>query len=81
MFSRFKNVYLKQSFSDSHLYLEALSCHKKSKNGIIKGIVFFLRRLCFILEDFKIKSSEFMAYLVARGHSAEFDKVSFIPRH
>ena len=38
------------------------------------------------MEDFKLKSSEFMAYLVAKGRSAklvkfEFHKVSSIPRH
>ena len=38
------------------------------------------------MEYFKIKSSDYMAYLVARGHSAklvksEFDKLSSIPRH
>ena len=38
------------------------------------------------MEDFKIKSLEYMTYLVARGYSAklvksEFDKVSSILRH
>ena len=76
-------VYSKST--ESHLYLEASSCHKKSsKNGIIKGVALRLRRICSTMEDFKIKS-EYMAYFVARGHSAklvksEFDKVSFTPR-
>ena len=73
--------------TDSHFYLEASSCHKKSsKNGIIKGAALRLRRICSTMEDFKIKSPEYMAYLVARGHSAklvksEFDKVSSISRN
>ena len=73
--------------TDSHLYLEASYCHKKSsKNGIIKGVALHLCRTFSTMEDFKIKSSEPMAYLVARGNSAklvksEFDKVSSIPRH
>ena len=42
--------------------------------------------MCSTMEGFKIKSSELIAYLVPRGHSAklvksEFDKVSSIPRH
>ena len=72
--------------TESHLYLEVSSCHKKSsKNGIIKGVALRLCRICSTIEDFKIKS-EYMAYFVARGHSAklvksEFDKVSFTPRY
>ena len=77
-------VYSKST--ESHLYLEASSCHKKSsKNGIIKGVALRLCRICSTIEDFKIKS-EYMAYFVARGHSAklvksEFDKVSSAPRY
>ena len=49
--------------TDSHLYLEAQSCHKKSsKISIMKGVAFRLRRICSTTEDFKIKSSEYMAY-------------------
>ena len=38
------------------------------------------------MEDFNIKSSEYIAYLVARGYSAklvksEFDKMSSVPKH
>ena len=38
------------------------------------------------MEDFKIQSSEYMAYLVARGYStkllkSEFDKMSSMPRN
>ena len=38
------------------------------------------------MEDFNIKSSEYIAYLVARGYPAklvksEFDKMSSIPKH
>ena len=73
--------------TESHLWMEASSCHKKSsKNDIIKGAAFCLLRISSTMENFKMKSSEYMAYLVARGHSAklaksEFDRVSPIPRH
>ena len=74
--------------TDSHLYLEASSCHKKSsKNGIIKGVALRLRRICSPMKGFQTKSPEYiMAYLVARRHSAElvkseFSEVSSIPRY
>ena len=73
--------------TDSNLYLEASSCHKKSsKNGIIKDVALRLRRICSTMQGFKKKSSEYMAYLVAKGNSAklvkpEFDKVSSIAIH
>ena len=68
--------------TDCHLYLEASSCHKKSsKNGIIKYVALRLRRICSTIKDFKIKPSEYIGYLVVRGHSpklvkSEFGKVS-----
>ena len=73
--------------TDSHLYLEASSCHEKSfKNDIIKGVALHLHRICSTKEDYKMKLSEYKGYLVARVHFAklvksEFDKVSLIPRH
>ena len=40
--------------TDSHLYLEASSCHKKSsKNGIIKDIALHLCRICSTMENLK----------------------------
>ena len=46
-------VYIKPT--DSHLYLEAPSCHKKSsKNDIIKGLALCLRKKLSTVEDFKI---------------------------
>ena len=49
--------------TDSHLYLEGSSCHKKSsKNGIIKGVDLLLCRICSPKEYFKLNSSEYMAY-------------------
>ena len=58
--------------TDSHLYLEASSCHKKSsETDIIKVVAFPLRRTCSTMYDFKIKSLEYMAYLVARENSAK----------
>ena len=64
--------------TDSHLYLEATSCHNSSsKNGIIKGVALRLRRICSTLEEYNKKSSEYMAYLVSRGHSPELVKSEF----
>ena len=60
---------------DSHVYLEASSCRKKSsKTGIIKSVTLRLCRICSTMENFKIKSSE---YLVARGTSAKLVKSEF----
>ena len=74
--------------TDSHLYLEASSCHKKSSNlnDIIKDVARRLCRICSTMEDFKTESSEYMTYLVDRGCCAklvksEFDKVFSIPKH
>ena len=64
--------------TDSHLYLEASSCHKKSsKNDIIKGVALRLHRICSTMADFKMKSSECMPYLIARRHSAKLMKSEF----
>ena len=58
---------------DSHLYLEASSCHKKSsKTGIIKSVTLHLCRICSTMENFKIKSSE---YLVARGDLCKISEI------
>ena len=47
-------VYCKPT--ESHLYLEASSCHKKfSENGIIKGVPLRLRRVRSTMEDSKMK--------------------------
>ena len=89
MFSAFKNLhsFVHSKSADSHLYLEASSYHmKSSKNWIIKGVALRSPIICSSMDNFKIKSSEYMVYLVARGHSAklgkyEFDKVSSISRH
>ena len=83
----FCTVTLYSKPADSHLYLEASSCHRKySKNDIIKDAVHRLRKICSTMKDFEIKSSEYLAYLVPGRHSAElvkseFDKVSSMPRH
>ena len=51
----------------------------------VHQLVFYLRRICCTMEDFTANSSEYMAYLVARGHSAKVVKSEFdvpsIPRH
>ena len=38
--------------TDSHLYLQTSSCHKKSsKNGIIRGVALHLHRICSTMEE------------------------------
>ena len=67
--------------TDSHLYLQAGSCHQEASiRGIQKGVALRLRRICSTIEEFDIKSKEYSAYLVARGHNpysvqAAFDHV------
>ena len=63
----FTTVYSKPT--DSHLYLQADSCHQKpSIKGIQKGVSLRLRRICSTLEEYDAKSKEYSAFLVARGH-------------
>ena len=63
----FTTVYSKPT--DSHLYLQADSCHQKATiKGIQKGVSLRLRRICSTLEEYDAKSKEYSAYLVARGH-------------
>ena len=72
--------------TDSHLYLHAMSCHKKaSLEGIQKGVALRLRRICSRDEDFEMKAKEYSAYLVGRGHDPKvvrknFTEVGKIPR-
>ena len=55
--------------TDSHLYLHAKSCHKKSSiEGIQKGVALRLRRICSSEENYNEKSEEYAKYLVNRGH-------------
>ena len=67
--------------TDSHLYLQAESCHQEASiKGIQKGVALRLRRICSTIEEFDTKSKEYSAYLVARGHNpysvqAAFDHV------
>ena len=62
------SVYSKPT--DSHLYLQAESCHQEASiNGIQKGVALRLRRICSTLDEFDAKSKEYSAYLVARGHN------------
>ena len=73
--------------TDSHLYLQSDSCHNKSSiSGIQKGVALRLRRLCSTNEDFDIKTKEYAAYLVARGHDPgsvmdTFKNIRDIPRN
>ena len=56
--------------TDSHLYLQADSCHlEASVKGIQKGVALRLRRICSSLEEYDLKAKEYSAYLVARGHN------------
>ena len=53
--------------------------------AIQKGVALRLRRICSSSDEYSLKSKEYMAYLVARGHSAEkvksvFDNILAIPR-
>ena len=65
----FTTVYSKPT--DSHLYLQADSCHQKpSIKGIQKGVSLRLRRICSTLNEFDAKSKEYSAFLVARGHDS-----------
>ena len=67
--------------TDSHLYLQAESCHQEASiKGIQKGVALRLRRICSTVEEFDTKSKEYSAYLVARGHNpfsvqAAFERV------
>ena len=64
--------------TDSHMYLHASSCHQPSSvKGIQKGVALRLRRICSSVEEFNLKSKEYMAYLVARGHSPKDVKSTF----
>ena len=55
--------------NDSHLYLQADSCHHwPSILGIQKGVALRLRRICSTDEEFNNKSKEYKAYLIGRGH-------------
>ena len=72
--------------TDSHLYLQADSCHKKSSiNGIQKGVALRLRRICSSTEEFDNRAKEYIAYLVARGHDPKsvldvFKNARILPR-
>ena len=62
------SVYSKPT--DSHLYLQAESCHQEASiRGIQKGVALRLRRICSSLDEFDNKSKDYKAYLVARGHN------------
>ena len=51
--------------TDSHIYLQADSCHHlPSILGIQKGVALRLRRICSTDEEFNNKSKEYKAYLM-----------------
>ena len=64
--------------TDSHLYLQADSCHHlPSILGIQKGVALRLRRICSTDEKFNNKSKEYNAYLIGRGHKLKNVEKSF----
>ena len=55
--------------TDSHLYLHADSCHKKSSiKGIQKGVALRLRHICSSDNNYTAKSIEYTKYFVNREH-------------
>ena len=81
----FTTVYSKPT--DSHIYLHSTSCHKRSSIiGIQKGVALRLKRICSTEEEYKLKSKEYSAYLMSRGHNAKsvsniFDSLSNTSRN
>ena len=66
-FLHVSTVYRKPT--DSHLYLNADSCHKKSSvKGVQKGVALRLRRICSSGNDYTAKSKDYTKFLVNRGH-------------
>ena len=64
--------------TDSHLYLHADSCHKKSSiKGIQKGVALGLRRICNSDFDYTAKSKKYTKYMVNRGHDLNLVKQCF----
>ena len=65
--------------TDSHLYLQADSCHHlPSILEIQKGVVpLRLRRICSNDEEYNNKSKEYKAYLTGRGHKLKNIEKSF----
>ena len=78
------SVYSKPT--DGHLYLHYDSCHpKNTKLAVEQGTALRLRRICSSDEEYKNRSTEYMAYLAARGHKNKdivgaFDAVANMSR-
>ena len=61
------SVYSKPT--DAHLYLNAGSCHPRSQIlGIPTGVALRLHRICSKDDDFKVKTEEYINYLIQCGH-------------
>ena len=72
----YTTVYSKPT--DSHLHLQADSCHHlPSILGIQKGVALRLRRICSTNEEFNNKAKEYKAYLVGRGDKLKNVEKSF----
>ena len=64
--------------TDSHLYLQADSCHHlPSTLGIQKGAALRLRRICSTHEEFNNESKEYKTYLIGREHKLKNVEKSF----
>ena len=60
------------------MYLQSNSCHKsKTIDGIQKDVALRIRRICSLGQEYLEKSKEYMAYLVAGGHSPKKVKRTF----
>ena len=63
---------------DSHLYLQADSCHHlPSILGIQKGVALRLPRMCSTNKEFNNKSKEYKTYLISRRHKLKIVEKSF----
>ena len=70
------SVYSKPT--DSHLYLQATSCHNKASiKGIPKGVALRLRRLCSTDDEFNNKASEYTDHLTLRGYNKKAVDTAF----
>ena len=64
--------------TDSHLYLQAHSCHHSpSILGIQKGVALRLCRSCSTDKEYSNKSKEYKGYLISRGHKLKNGERSF----
>ena len=64
--------------NDSHLYIQANSCHHlPSTLGIQKGVALKSCRICSADKKFNKKSKEYKVYLIGREHKPKIVEKSF----